>query len=104
MASIPQIREHMQVLGSDGVLVGVVDHVEGQDRIKLTKNNSADGDRHFINMSLVDYVDDRVHLAKPADEVMDEWESEDEYDDEVGLTDIEESAWQEERDWLERTR
>ena len=31
------IKEHMEVLGSDGKHVGTVDHLEGADRIKLTK-------------------------------------------------------------------
>ena len=30
------IREHMEVLGSDGAHVGTVDHMESADEIKLT--------------------------------------------------------------------
>ncbi len=36
MADASAIKEHMEVIGADGVHVGTVDHVEG-DRIKLTK-------------------------------------------------------------------
>ena len=36
MTNFSQIREHMEVIGADGVHVGAVDKVEG-DRIKLTK-------------------------------------------------------------------
>ena len=32
------IKEHMKVIGADGVHVGTVDHVEGE-RIKLTKTD-----------------------------------------------------------------
>ena len=34
MSDASQIREHMEVIGADGVHVGTVDHVDG-DRIKL---------------------------------------------------------------------
>lgn len=44
MADISQIKEHMTVIGADGVRVGTVDKVEG-DRIKLTKDSSPTG-RH----------------------------------------------------------
>ena len=32
------IREHKEVLGSDGVHVGTVDGLEGRDQVKLTKD------------------------------------------------------------------
>jgi hypothetical protein len=35
-----EIKEHMEVIGADGVHVGTVDKVEGS-RIKLTKKDSA---------------------------------------------------------------
>lgn len=48
------VPEHAEVLGSDGVHVGTVDHVDG-DRIKLTKSssNKRDGEHHCIAKSLV---------------------------------------------------
>ena len=36
MTGFTDIREHMEIIGADGVRVGTVDKVEG-DRIKLTK-------------------------------------------------------------------
>jgi hypothetical protein len=42
------IREHMEVLGSDGQHVGTVDHLEGADKIKLTKHDAGDGKHHYI--------------------------------------------------------
>ena len=65
-----QIAEHMQVLGSDGVKVGTVDHLDAGDRIKLTKNDSSDGQHHFIPLSWVARVDGRVHLSKSGREAL----------------------------------
>ena len=36
------IKEHMEVIGADGVHVGTVDRVEGH-RIKLTRKDSGEG-------------------------------------------------------------
>ena len=43
MADTSQIREHMDVISSDRKTVGKVDHLEGTDKIKLTKQSSPDG-------------------------------------------------------------
>ena len=40
----PSIKEHMEVIGADGVNIGTVDRVEN-GRIKLTKVDSGEG-RH----------------------------------------------------------
>ncbi|TIU09847.1 MAG: DUF2171 domain-containing protein, partial [Mesorhizobium sp.] len=56
MTDAAKIRQHMEVIGADGVHVGTVDKVEGQ-RIKLTKRDSGEGahrgHHHFIPLSLV---------------------------------------------------
>ena len=39
MSGFEDIREHMEVIGADGVHLGTVDRIEG-DRIKLTKAES----------------------------------------------------------------
>jgi len=63
MVAPMMIKEHMEVLGSDGVHVGTVDHLEGQDQMKLTKTDTdADGEHHFIPLAWVDHVDEHVHL------------------------------------------
>lgn len=101
------IKEHMKVLGSDGTFVGVVDHLEGMDMIKLTRNDSADGQHHLIDAGLVDHVDDSVHLSRTADEVMSEWKSEEDLDledDEGGIAEIEQSTAQKQKEWTERRR
>jgi hypothetical protein len=69
-----KIQEHMEVLGSDGQHVGVVDGLEGEDRIKLTKSDAeADGLHHYIPMDWVDHVDAHVHLKKSSHEAKREW-------------------------------
>jgi hypothetical protein len=54
------IKEHMEVIGADGVHVGTVDKVEG-GRIKLTKKDSGEGSHkghhHYIDKSLVAEVE-----------------------------------------------
>jgi len=67
MADLSQIKEHMEVIGADGVHVGTVDHVDG-DRIKLTKKDSGqgshEGHHHYISAGLVAGVEgDKVRLS-----------------------------------------
>lgn len=53
MADLSHVKEHMNVIGADGVHVGTVDGVEG-DRIKLTKDSSSHTDHHhYISGGLV---------------------------------------------------
>ncbi len=74
MADAPKlIVEHMDVIGSDGTKVGTVDHLDGGERIKLTKTASPDGVHHFIPLSWVDHVDQHVHLNKTVNEVHTGW-------------------------------
>ena len=76
MTNPSDIKEHLPVLGSDGGHVGTVDHMDGEDRIKLTKNDpTAGGEHHFIPLSWVDHVDAHVHLNKSTEEARSEWES-----------------------------
>jgi len=76
MADASAIKEHMEVIGADGVHVGTVDHVakgpDGGDRIKLTKADSGtgshEGHHHFISLGLVaDVEGDKVRLSANAD-------------------------------------
>lgn len=72
-----EIMEDMEVVGSDGEHVGTVDHMEGTDRIKLSKDDPASGgEHHIIPLALVESIeDDCVVLRKPAAEVMRSWEA-----------------------------
>ncbi len=58
------IVERMDVIASDGTKIGIVDHMEGPDRIKLTKQGSSDGQHHYVPLSWIDHVDTHVHLNK----------------------------------------
>jgi hypothetical protein len=63
-----QVREHMDVVGSDGETVGKVDCVRG-DHIVLTKSDSDDNRHHMIRCTMVDRVEgDQVRLDMPAEE------------------------------------
>lgn len=70
MAGFEDIREHMEVIGADGVHVGTVDRLDG-DRIKLTKSEnmgSHEGHHHFISRGLVAEVEgDQVRLSANAE-------------------------------------
>lgn len=70
-----QIKEHMEVIGKDGQHVGTVDHLQGQDKIKLTKTDpAAGGEHHLIPLAWVDHVDAHVHLNKDSASVKKEWQ------------------------------
>ena len=71
MADLSQIKEHMEVIGADGVHVGTVDHIDGE-RIKLTKKDSGQGGHqghhHYISVGLIAEVEgDKVRLSANAD-------------------------------------
>ena len=65
----PGIREHMEVVGSDGGHVGRVDHVIGEE-IELAKLDLGAGlKHHLIPLSWVDDVVDetvRLNITKEA--------------------------------------
>ncbi len=67
-----QISEHMPVLGTDDQQVGLVDHLDG-DAIKLTKNDSGDGQHHWIPLSWVSQIDEHVHIDRSAADAMSGW-------------------------------
>jgi hypothetical protein len=65
------IREHMEVIGADGVHIGTVDKVEN-GRIKLTKKDSGEGrhrgHHHYISTALVAETEgNKVRLSANAD-------------------------------------
>lgn len=61
MVDRSQIRQHMEVVASDGERIGQVDEVDG-DRIKLTKDSA--GHHHHVAIADVARVDEHVHLSK----------------------------------------
>ncbi|HMM62831.1 MAG TPA: DUF2171 domain-containing protein [Mesorhizobium sp.] len=80
MSDTTRIREHMEVIGADGVHVGTVDGIEGA-RIKLTKADSGQGSHkghhHYIPLSLVAEVEgDKVRLSANSDVAAEMFEEE----------------------------
>lgn len=69
MADISQVREHMEIIGADGVHVGTVDKVEGS-RIKMTKPDSGShkSHHHYISEGLIASVEgNKVRLSANGD-------------------------------------
>ncbi|MDG5751886.1 DUF2171 domain-containing protein [Qipengyuania sp. XHP0211] len=61
-----RIKEHMEVANSEGQHVGTVDDVQ-DDKIKLTKSDSADSMHHFLSLDDVEKIDDnRICLKESA--------------------------------------
>jgi hypothetical protein len=79
MSGFEDIREHMEIIGADGVHLGTVDRVEG-DRIKMIRADSGvghQGEHHFIPKGLVAEVEgDKVRLSANGDVVADLFEQE----------------------------
>jgi len=72
-----QIREHMEVVGSDSDHVGTIDRVAG-DRIILTKSDpESGGAHHSLSCSDIDRVEgDRVILDCSAEQARQRWRDE----------------------------
>lgn len=65
------IHENMPVVCSENGQFAVVDHLEGKAAIKLNKDDS--GQHHYIPLTWVTAVDDKVHVDRTGDEVMKAW-------------------------------
>ena len=73
---LTRVKEHQEVVGSDGKHIGTVDHVR-DDRILLTKNDQDAGGRHHsIPSRWIESVDDKVKISKTADEAKSHWRDE----------------------------
>jgi hypothetical protein len=71
MTDLGKIKQHMEIIGADGVHIGTVDRVEG-DRIKMTKADSGEGSHkghhHYVPAGLVAEVEGaRVRLSANGD-------------------------------------
>jgi hypothetical protein len=76
MVAPMMIKEHMEVVGSDGVHVGTVDHLEGRDMVKLTKTDpESGGEHHLIPLAWVDHVEKKVHLKQSGAEAKARWKA-----------------------------
>ena len=72
MSGLENVREHMEVIGADGVHLGTVDRVEN-NRIKLIRADSGvahEEHHHYVPSGLVAEVEgDQVRLSARADVV-----------------------------------
>lgn len=77
MVDTSKILDHAQVVDVNGEHVGIVDHLDGEDKIKLAKSDpEAGGEHHLIPISWVKDVDDnKVVLSKSKSDVEKEWQS-----------------------------
>ncbi|HEX7670093.1 MAG TPA: DUF2171 domain-containing protein [Polyangiaceae bacterium] len=65
------IRPGLPVVCSENGQFAVVDHLEGKDTIKVKKDKS--GQHHYMPLSWVTFVDDKVHVDRPGDQAMRDW-------------------------------
>jgi len=65
------IRPHMPVVCSEDGQFAVVDRMESPDTIKLARDERRQ--HHYIPLSWVTLVDDKVHIDRPAKQAMREW-------------------------------
>lgn len=73
MTNIAQeIQEHMPVVCSDGTQFATVDHLDGENSIKLTRDEN--GNHHWIPVSWVKAVlDGSVQLDRSVVQVQEQW-------------------------------
>ena len=64
----------MAVVCSENGQFATVDHLEGSDEIKLTRDKN--GHHHYIPVSWITSVDDKVHVDRSGDQAMKEWRTE----------------------------
>jgi hypothetical protein len=74
MIFIEQVREGLEILGSDGVHVGTVDALSGT-LLKLKKSDpSSGGVRHYLDVGLVVAIEgNRAKLLVPAVKAKQRW-------------------------------
>ena len=65
------IKPDMPVVCSENGQFASVDHLEGTTQIKLKKDKN--GVHHYIPLSWVASVDEKVHVDRPGDQAMQEW-------------------------------
>ena len=71
MIDTSQIKPHMPVVCSNNGQFATVDHMDANNSIKLTKDDS--GQHHWIPADWVTRVDEHVHIDRPGKQAMREW-------------------------------
>jgi hypothetical protein len=74
--STGRVREHMAVVGADGLHVGIVDKVRGEHIILTRSDPASGGVHHAIPLAWIASVDDKVRLNLAAAEAMRQWREE----------------------------
>ena len=70
--NINDIKKHADVIASCGTKVGTVDHLDGENQLKLTRDES--GQHHLIPTGWIGEVkENQVILNKNSEEVKDQW-------------------------------
>jgi hypothetical protein len=73
---VEQIKEGLEVVGSDGAHVGTVDALVGQ-LLKLNKNDpGSNGFHHYLDIGLVVAVDEKIRLIVTGAEAKERWSEE----------------------------
>lgn len=72
---IQRVAQRMEVVGSDGDHVGVVDAVDGDNAVRLARRDVfGHGDHHWIPLDWVDRVDGNVvFLGLTGREAREQW-------------------------------
>ncbi|MBJ9704805.1 DUF2171 domain-containing protein [Acinetobacter calcoaceticus] len=72
--NINDIQKHADVIASCGTKVGTVDHLDGENQLKLTRYES--GQHHLIPTAWIGEVkENQVILNKNSEEVKDQWQA-----------------------------
>ncbi|WP_044100859.1 DUF2171 domain-containing protein [Acinetobacter pittii] len=72
--NINDIKKHADVIASCGTKVGTVDHLDGENQLKLTRDES--GQHHLIPTGWIGEVkEEQVILNKNSEEVKDQWQA-----------------------------
>ena len=74
MANVHNVRSGMQVIGSDGGMIGTVSGIEG-DQIAVASAGEHAGHHHHVPSNWVARVDEHVHLDRPAAVAWDSWKA-----------------------------
>ena len=74
MIAARMIAPHMEVVGCDGMHVGIVDQIESTAEIKLANEASeAGGQANYIPLAWLAHAEVKVHLKLTADEAKLRW-------------------------------
>jgi hypothetical protein len=73
MTSPARIQKHMDVVSSKSEPLGMVDHIDGST-LKLARD--VVGQHHFVPLTWVDFIDEKIHLKRSAAEVERLWAGE----------------------------